>query len=80
MGARRAAAAVGMEQARMTMDIAKGLRQIAKKWEYTSETVAPGESWYDVLRKRGMEGWEAWHIEIRLQGYREIYFKRREVK
>ncbi len=44
-------------------------------WEYTSSKVAPGESWYDVLRSMGREGWEAWHIE-KTDGWREIYFKR----
>lgn len=48
----------------------------APRWQYTSDKVAPGESWYDVLRKRGGEGWEAWHIERYESGWREIYFKR----
>lgn len=45
-------------------------------WEYDSETVKPGESWYTVLRQRGADGWEAWHIERNADGWREIYFKR----
>lgn len=46
------------------------------RWQYTSETVKPGESWYDVLRAMGNAGWEAWHIEKTPEGWREIYFKR----
>ena len=46
------------------------------KWEYTSHNVAPGESWYDELRQRGLEGWEAWHIEKSDNGWRTLYFKR----
>lgn len=49
----------------------------ASMWEYTSDKVAPGESWYDVLRERGKQGWEAWPIEKDGNGWREIYFKRR---
>lgn len=45
-------------------------------WEYTSENVAPGESWYVVLRRMGDQRWEAWHIEKNDGGWREIYFKR----
>lgn len=46
------------------------------EWEYTSATVKPGENWYDVLRRFGREGWEAWHIERDASGWREIHFKR----
>ena len=46
------------------------------RWEYDSETVAPGENHYTVLRKRGADGWEAWHIERNAEGWREIFFKR----
>lgn len=46
------------------------------KWVYDSAQFAPGESWYDGLRKRGEEGWEAWHIEKSFDGWREIYFKK----
>lgn len=46
------------------------------KWEYDSVNVGPGESWYDELRKRGLDGWEAWHIEKAETGWRTLYFKR----
>lgn len=46
------------------------------RWEYMSENVAPGESWYGVLRVQGAEGWEAWHIDKDDRGWRTIYFKR----
>lgn len=48
------------------------------EWQYTSENVAPGESHYDVLRKNGEAGWEAWHIEKDTNGWREIFFKRQK--
>lgn len=47
-----------------------------QRWEYTSVKVAPGQSWYDVLRRFGDEGWEAWHMERAEHGLHEIYFKR----
>ncbi len=50
------------------------------QWEYTSEKVAPGESWYDVLRLMGLARWEAWHIEKDANGWREIYFKRHKLE
>lgn len=46
------------------------------KWKHTQATVAPGESWFDVLRKMGAEGWEPWHIEKTENGWRTLYFKR----
>jgi hypothetical protein len=47
------------------------------EWKYTSATVKPGESHYDVLREYGSAGWEAWHIEgPNFQNWREIFFKR----
>lgn len=46
------------------------------KWEYQSIKLAPGESWYDVLRLNGANGWEAWHMERDDNGWREVYFKR----
>lgn len=33
-----------------------------QKWEYVSETVAPGKSWNEVLREMGELGWQAWHL------------------
>lgn len=48
------------------------------KWVYESDNVRPGESWFDVLRKRGAAGWEAWHMEKDERGWRTIYFKREE--
>jgi len=45
-------------------------------WEYIFDNVAPGETWYDMLRRRGAEGWEAWHIERTENGWRTIHFKR----
>ena len=46
------------------------------KWEYYSENVAPNENRYDVLRSRGREDWEAWHLYKNNEGWWEIYFKR----
>lgn len=46
------------------------------RWETTSKVYIPGESWFDGLRRYGAEGWEPWHMEKSLDGYREIYFKR----
>lgn len=46
------------------------------EWEYSSDIVAPGESSFVVCSVRGAEGWEAWHLERRHDGWREIYFKR----
>lgn len=45
-------------------------------WEYVSKIVAPGESYFDVLRNMGALGWEAWHIDRDANGWREIFFKR----
>ena len=45
-------------------------------WEYRGELVKPGGSCYHVLETLGSEGWEAWHIEDKGEGWREIYFKR----
>ncbi len=49
---------------------------VRQEWDYVSVVVKPGESWYDVLRGHGRNGWEAWHIEKSENGWREIYFKR----
>lgn len=46
-------------------------------WEYTSVIVDPTKSWYDALKEMGLQGWEAFFIEIGWQGVREIYFKRK---
>lgn len=46
------------------------------KWEYQSIKLAPGESCYYVLRLNGANGWEAWHMELDDNGWREVYFKR----
>lgn len=47
-------------------------------WEYTDVTYAPGdkESCYDILRRMGLDGWEAWHMIEAPRGWRQIYFKR----
>lgn len=50
------------------------------QWSYTSRTVAPGESHFDVLRHMGLARWEAWHVEKSNNGYREIFFKRQIVE
>ncbi len=46
------------------------------RWEYMHHNVGPGESWFDELRRRGADGWEAWHIERSDTGWRALYFKR----
>lgn len=45
-------------------------------WEYRSELVKHGGRCSNVLETLGSEGWEAWHIEDKGEGWREIYFKR----
>ena len=48
------------------------------KWEYTSESgnAADRESYYDALRRMGKNGWEAWHMERKPDGWWEIFFNR----
>jgi hypothetical protein len=46
------------------------------KWDFVTDTVAPGEDRYTVIRKRCEDGWEPFCIELDANGWREIYFKR----
>lgn len=48
-------------------------------WIYTTEEFAPGESHYDGLRAAGKDGWEAWHIEKKADGWREVYYKQPKI-
>lgn len=47
-----------------------------QRWQYATHSVAADESFDDLLKTAGLNGWEAWHIEKSEAGAREVYFKR----
>lgn len=50
------------------------------RWEYTQDSCNDNlESWWNLLRCYGKEGWEAWDTEVRANGIRTTYFKRQMV-